>query len=125
MLRALHSSARMSRMQSTILLTVHCSSQVVPDVSQRAVRFSRESLRLSSLNNLRIKCAECKEQFERSRLEEHKKLCVARVRSCSFKKCEFSTADWKEALNHLIEEHKNEIWTNFDRFFKLQVPGIF
>lgn len=76
------------------------------------------------LNNLQVKCAQCAAQIQRSRLEDHKKTCAARVRACSFKSCDFVAKNFEEAADHLKAEHLDEIWENFEDLSKLEVSSM-
>ena len=71
------------------------------------------------VDNVRVKCGQCEALVTSARLEEHKKTCICRHRRCRFDGCHYVATNREDGMNHLINIHMDQLWSNFDHIQKI------
>ena len=70
------------------------------------------------IDRLRVKCRFCGRDTPRCELAVHEKNCPLRPRQCGAAGCTFKTADRREAMKHLVAQHDEALWDEFEKVFQ-------
>lgn len=69
------------------------------------------------VDRMPIACEGCGKCVPRGDMAVHLKHCDNRLRKCSSSGCNYKSNSKEQSLKHIVEEHGNLLWENFEEIF--------